>query len=502
VGAWRTQLLMCGIAVIVGREDSEAIHGMLERMRHRGPDDRGVYCRPDGSLGQVRLSIIDLDTGHQPLVDPAPGQAIVYNGEVYNFRSLRERLQPAFPFLTRTDTEVILRLYQQKGTECLEELDGMFAFAIYDNGELFLARDRLGIKPLYYGRDSQDCLVFASELKALDACHDIREFPPGHSFHSRSGFRPYYTVPRRQPLPQSTDDACSLLREVIQEAVVKRLVADVPVGVFLSGGLDSSIIAALMRREIPELHSFAVGMEGAPDLAAAREVAEHLGTHHHDYLYTADEMLQILSSVIYYLESFDMPLVRSAIPGYLVSRLAARHVKVILTGEGSDELFSGYHHLKTIENPEELSRELHRITSRLHNTNLQRTDRMSMAHSIEARVPFLDSAVIDAAASLPIEFLQPSDGKMEKWLLRTAFEGSLPPAIVWRRKQKFSEGAGSMDILTQTAEQQISDDEFAAETAAAPVVIRSKEELLYFRLFCEHYGTPSSPGLIGQTLRY
>ena len=493
---------MCGIAVIQGRHDEPALNRMLERLNHRGPDDRGTYCLPDASLGQVRLSIIDLETGHQPLVDATAGQAIVYNGEVYNFRALRERLQGTYRFHTRTDTEVILRLYQDRGAQCVEELDGMFAFAIYDNGKVLLARDRLGIKPLYYGTDVQGGVVFASELKALHACHNLREFPPGNLYDSLTGFRPYYSIPKRQPLARSIEEASGLLRKVLQEAVIKRLVADVPVGVFLSGGLDSSIIAALMREEIPDLHSFAVGMDGAPDLAAAREVARHLGTHHHEYIYTREEMLQLLSSVIYYLESFDMPLVRSAIPGYIVSGLAAKHVKVILTGEGSDELFSGYHHLKAIDSPEELSRELHAITSRLHNTNLLRTDRMSMAHSIEARVPFLDPSVIAVASSLSMQLLQPSDGQMEKWLLRKAFEGFLPPAIVWRRKQKFSEGAGSMDILRVTAEESISDKAFTEEVNEAPVTIRSKEELLYYRLFCEHHGVPSSPDLIGQTLRY
>jgi len=493
---------MCGIAVIQGRLDEPALNRMLERLSHRGPDDRGTFCSPDASLGQVRLSIIDLETGHQPLVDSAAGQAIVYNGEVYNFLTLRQRLQGAHQFHTRTDTEVILRLFQERGAQCVEELDGMFAFAIYDNGELLLARDRLGIKPLYYATDLQGNLVFASELKALHACQDIREFPPGNLYHSRTGFRRYYSIPQRRPLTRSAEEASDLLRKVLQEAVVKRLVADVPVGVFLSGGLDSSIIASLMREEIPDLHSFAVGMEGAPDLAAAREVASHLATHHHEYIYTTEEMLQLLSSVIYYLESFDMPLVRSAIPGYIVSRLAAKYVKVILTGEGSDELFSGYHHLKAIDSPQELSRELHAITSSLHNTNLLRTDRMSMAHSIEARVPFLDPSVIAVASSLSMELLRPGDGQMEKWLLRKAFEGYLPPAIVWRRKQKFSEGAGSMDILRATAEESISDEAFAEEVSQAPAMIRSKEELLYYRLFCRHHGIPSSPDLVGQTLRY
>ncbi|MGB5872504.1 MAG: asparagine synthase B [Bacteroidota bacterium] len=493
---------MCGIAVISGREDEQMLRRMMETIRHRGPDDSGTFLADGVSLGHVRLSIIDVKTGRQPIYGASGDRCIVYNGEVYNFQELRKTLEGKYRFSSSTDTEVLLHLYEELGREFIHHLDGMFAFAIYDGGELFLARDRLGIKPLYYGELDEGQLAFASETKALTECQNIREFPPGHFYTAADGFVPYYRLPRRNPMDRSTDEILRLLREKVSEAVRKRLVADVPVGVFLSGGLDSSVIAAVMKSHIPDLHSFSVGVEDSPDILASREVAAHLGTRHHEYIYDEEEMKEILPRVIYFLESFDMPLVRSAIPGYFVSRLARGFVKVILTGEGSDELFSGYHHLKKFDDPEELSRELYEITSRLHNTNLQRTDRMSMAHGIEARVPFLDAGFIDFVSTLPMDTIRAEDGRMEKWLLRKAFESDLPEHIVWRRKQKFSEGAGSVDFLAVVADAQIPDEEYTAAKAAASLPLRSKEELIYYRAYTEQFGEPSTPELVGRTLRY
>jgi len=493
---------MCGIAVITGRADEQMLRHMMESMRHRGPDDSGTFLGDEVSLGHVRLSIIDVQSGRQPIQSLCGNRCIVYNGEVYNFQELRQNLEGKYRFSSNTDTEVILHLYEELGREFIHHLDGMFAFAIYDAGELLLARDRLGIKPLYYGKLDQGELAFASEVKALKDCRDVREFPPGHFYTAADGFVPYYHLPRRNPLDRPVDEILRLLRENLTEAVRKRLVADVPVGVFLSGGLDSSIIAAVMKSHIPDLHSFSVGVQDSPDILASREVAAYLGTRHHEYIYEEEEMKEILPRVIYYLESFDMPLVRSAIPGYFVSRLARGFVKVILTGEGSDELFSGYHHLKKFDDPEELSRELYEITSRLHNTNLQRTDRMSMAHGIEARVPFLDAAFIDLVSTLPVDRIRAEDGQMEKWILRKAFESYLPEQIVWRRKQKFSEGAGSVDFLAAVADAQIADEELTAANAAAPVPLRSKEELIYYRVYADHFGEPSTADLVGRTLRY
>ncbi len=491
---------MCGIAVTIGGDDRTFLDSSLATMVYRGPDDSGEFVRPGVSLGHRRLSIIDVTGGRQPITNKAGDRAIVLNGEIYNFQSLRSELESRYPFTTHTDTEVLLHLYEEMGPRALERLSGMFAFAIYDRGQVFLARDRIGIKPLYMGtKGSQTC--FASELKCLKGCTDIKEFPPGHSYTPDSGFKRYWDLPSPRPYSLSLEQSFERVREIVQKAVERRLVADVPVGVFLSGGLDSSIIAAVMRKHHDALHSFAVGMEGSQDLASAREVAGFLGTVHHEYVYTREEMIQILPEVIYHLESFDAPLVRSSIPGFLVSRLAQPYVKVILTGEGSDELFSGYHYLKTITDSEALFRELVRITSSLHNTNLQRTDRMTMAHSLEARVPFLDPEVVEFAFSLPIRIRQASGNGIEKWFLRKAYEGMLPDGIVWRTKQKFSEGAGSSGVIERVAEETISDSEYQRERERAPVEIRSKEELTYYRLFQEHF-PDLDPALVGRTKDY
>jgi asparagine synthase (glutamine-hydrolysing) len=492
---------MCGIAVILDDKAPELLDRMLDAERHRGPDDRGVFVGPGCSLGHVRLSIIDVAGGHQPIFSQSGDTCIVFNGEIYNFRELRRQLSHKYAFRTGTDTEVVLCMYQEDGPSFVERLDGMFALAIYDRGQVLVARDRIGIKPLYYGLHNGH-VCFASEYKAMMGLTDVREFPPGHLFTAAGGFSRYYDIPVSEQKVDDVDALLPLIRSELERAVVKRLVSDVPVGVFLSGGLDSSVVAALMRAHLPNLQSFAVGMAGAEDLRAAREVAAFLGTSHFELEYDRDEMLRVLPEVIFHLESFDAPLVRSAIPGFLVSRLACRHVKVVLTGEGADELFSGYHYLKEINSPAALHQELLAITGRLHHSNLQRTDRMTMAHSVEARVPFLDHAVIALAFSIPIELKLPSRDRPEKWLLRKACETLLPEDIIWRKKQKFSEGAGSARSIEPVAEEIISDAAFEKERAAAAVAVRSKEELLYYRLFCERFGVPESEKLVGRTADY
>lgn len=491
---------MCGIAVSIGNDERSFIETSLATMIYRGPDDSGLFRQPGVTLGHRRLSIIDVSGGKQPILNEAGDAAIVLNGEIYNFKTLRGELEQRYRFTTQTDTEVLLHLYEELGPACLDRISGMFAFAIFNKGRVFLARDRIGIKPLYMGTfEGQTC--FASELKCLQGCTDLREFPPGHFYTHDEGFVRYYDLPTRQPYTLSLEESFERVRDLVRRAVERRLVADVPVGVFLSGGLDSSIIAAVMRSHHDQLHSFAVGMEGSPDLAAAREVAQFLNTTHHEYVYTREEMESILPEVIYHLESFDAPLVRSSIPGFLVSRLAQPFVKVILTGEGSDELFSGYHYLKSITDSEKLFSELVRITSGLHNTNLQRTDRMTMAHSLEARVPFLDPEVVEFAFSLPVTIRQASGDGIEKWFLRKAYEGMLPDGIVWRTKQKFSEGAGSSGVMESVADQAISDRDFSEARAKTPVEIRSKEELYYYRLFREHF-RDLPPQLVGRTKDY
>jgi asparagine synthase (glutamine-hydrolysing) len=407
---------------------------------------------------------------------------------------LRHKHLKGQPFDTRTDTETVLRLYQQYGPEFVEMLNGMFAFAISWQGELFLARDPLGIKPLYYGK-KDGSFHFASEVKALSlVTDDVREFPAGYWFHSQRGWHRFYTLEStlQEEMPLKTEeDALKNIRDSVQEAVRKRLMSDVPLGVSLSGGLDSSIISQVASQDAPGLHSFVVGVEGGEDLEASRLMAETLGTQHHEYLYTEQDMLKVLPDVVYYLESFDPALVRSAIPNFMLANMASDHVKVMLTGEGADELYAGYSYLDRYETADDLQEELVYITEALHNTNLQRGDRMSMAHGLEARVPFLDVDSVSMALSLPPEWKLQKDGRPAKDLLRRAYEGLLPDEIVYRPKMKFSKGAGSSDILAERADDKVSDSEFQREQERLQhdwdYTLPNKEALLYYHMLREHY---------------
>ncbi|MBI3948756.1 MAG: asparagine synthase B [Armatimonadetes bacterium] len=486
---------MCGIAGMYLHRSEAELQRMLAAIRHRGPDEEGTFLGREVAFGHARLSIIDLNGGRQPILGDSGETCIIFNGEIYNHAQLRAELGGTFR--TRTDTEVVLRLYEREGPACVSRLDGMFAFAIMDGADLFLARDPLGIKPLYYGHRGA-CLSFASEAKALQGRVDeICEFPAGHWFHSRLGWERYFELP--QPGAHIADWQAGALRDTLEEAVAKRLMADVPVGCFLSGGLDSSTIAALMRRHVRDLHTFAIGTPGSDDLVRAREVAEYLGTTHHEYEVTPEEIRAHLPRIIYHLESFDAALVRSAIPNYFVSRLARQHVKVVLSGEGADELFSGYDYLKRLPMGLPLEVELLAITGALHNTNLQRVDRMTMAHGLEGRVPFLDVAFLRLAFTIPPRDKLRGRRQIEKWALRHAFEGVLPPHILWRRKEKFSRGCGTADIVARQAETEISDAEFAAERSIGLWTrLHSKEELLYYRLFHRHYGENLVP-LVGRS---
>jgi len=374
----------------------------------------------------------------------------------------------------------------------------MFAFAICDEDRLFLARDPIGIKPLYYGRgtDASGAAVtaFASEMKALaDWADELHEFPAGHYFDSRTGFVLYYEVPTAPPVERSVEDHVALVRKGLEAAVASHMMSDVPVGAFLSGGLDSSVIAALARRHVDELHTFSVGLAGSRDIEAARQVAAHLGSIHHEYLMTPSEVVEKLPEIVHALESFDQDLVRSAIPTYFCSRLAAEHVKVILTGEGADELFAGYAYHKDLGDPAVLHRELGRSVSTLHNINLQRVDRLTMLHSIEGRVPFLDTGFIALALSVPgeLKLARTSDGRVvEKWVLRMACEDLLPPEIVWRTKEQFDEGSGTVDLLGGALDPLLGDIDLDRYRAATNEPVRSAEEALYHRMLCASYARP------------
>jgi asparagine synthase (glutamine-hydrolysing) len=461
---------------------------MLQKISHRGPDGQGIINLPNGSLGHARLAIIDVDGGCQPM--HVQDAWIVFNGEIYNFRELADEHLHGQILTTHSDTEILVRLYLKYGPVCVKLLRGMFAFAILRGEELFLARDPLGIKPLYYG-DDEDGFCFTSEIKALAAVTDaINEFPPGTWYHSRTGWHTYYEVqPITLPL-QSEEEAIQSIRCTLEDAVRLRMIADVPVGISLSGGLDSSIIAMLACKETMQLLSFAVGMQGSEDLMAARKMAAILGTQHHERIYTEQEILTALPKVIYHLESFDPSLVRSAIPNYFLAELASKYVKVILTGEGADEIYAGYDYLGAYQRPQALQAETVGITAALHNTNLQRADRIPMAFGLEARVPFLDVKSVALGLSLPPEWKVHGD-RPAKYLLRQAFAAGLPEEITNRPKQKFSVGAGSSSILAQKAEQAIPDAEFKSECkrllACWDYELPNKEALYYYRILRQYF---------------
>jgi len=492
---------MCGIFVIDGKHRQLQFDKSCKSLIHRGPDDFGSFFDEKAVLLHTRLSIIDLDGGKQPIFNEKADKCIICNGEIYNYTELKNELKNNHRFSTKSDSEIILHLYEDFGHNCLQMLNGMFAFAIYDNGNLFIARDRLGIKPLYYGY-IDNSIVFASELKSLKMCFRIYEFPPGHYYISKKGFEGYYKVCGAEEEYFDEEEVSSLIREKLSESVKKRMMSDVPVGVFLSGGVDSSIIAALMKENSDRLYSFSVGIEGSEDLTAARVVAKYLETEHYEYVFTESEMVDIIDEVIYYLESFDAPLVRSAIPNFFVSKLAKKYVKVVLTGEGADELFCGYNYLKMIKNDKHLKRETLRLIHSLHNINLQRTDRMTMAHSIEARVPFLDHEFVEFALKIPMSLKKANDNRIEKYILRKAFESYLPYEIIWREKLKFSEGTGFEGLFKKISEKRFSDTEFLNEKRKTSMNIRSKDELFFYKIYHKLFSYLEDFRLSGVTLDF
>jgi asparagine synthase (glutamine-hydrolysing) len=487
---------MCGITGIWGEDDKALTRLIMESLIHRGPDASGIVSRPRATLGHRRLSIMDPEGGHQPIFSEDKSIAIVSNGEIYNFPSLKEALSRSHAFSTSSDSEVPLHLYEDAGCNMVKRLDGMFAFILTDGQELFAARDPVGIKPLYYGK-SGSRKVFASELKALSGrATEVKEFPPGSFYHTRVGFQKYRSLPRAAPEERPIDQWCELIRETLERAIKKRLMSDVPLGAFLSGGLDSSIIAAVARSYMDEMHTFSVGLDGSRDLMAARMVAKHIDSIHHEYVFTRDDIQRYLPEIVFYLESFDQDLVRSAVPCYFVSRLASKYVKVILTGEGADEIFAGYSYYKAFDRTMPLHEELYRSVSSLYNINLQRVDRLTMAHSIEGRVPFLDLEMIELGQRIPSHWKirQLRNGThVEKWILRKAFEDLLPADIVWRTKEQFDEGSGTTDVLADLVDYFMPQNE-AKEHAAAHKDdrIRSHEESVYHKLLSEAYVDPST----------
>lgn len=486
---------MCGIVAEIGDPDTMRDRRMLRRLAHRGPDGEGATIVGRSWLGHRRLAIVDLDGGAQPLRTPDGDLWLVGNGEIYNHGAVRDGLATN-AFATRSDNEAALRLLHERGPRAIGQLSGMFAFvAAGRDGRFVAARDPVGIKPLYWARRNGS-VRFASEMHAFDPdwLSSVAAFPPGHYWSPQEGLVRFASaVPQDAaatlgaPSGPYPAEVLQDTREVLIKAVESQMMGDVPVGVFLSGGLDSSLVAAIAARWLRargrQLKTFAVGTPGSPDLAAARWASEYLGTEHHEWVYGPDEALASVAEVVRVIEHFDPSLMRSAVPNYMLAQLASQHVKVVLTGEGADEIFAGYEYQREISDPEELHAEVVRTIEGLHNLNLQRCDRVTMAHGLEARVPFLDRDVIAFGVRLPAAWKVAAPGEMEKRLLREAFTGWLPDGLLWRVKAQFGDGSGAASVLTRTIESGISDEEFDEERTSVDPVLRTKEELAYYRIW-------------------
>ncbi|WP_328606513.1 asparagine synthase (glutamine-hydrolyzing) [Amycolatopsis sp. NBC_00345] len=489
---------MCGI-VAWYTPSSEAVTSdvlatgpaMLARLAHRGPDDTGQARVGERAwLGHNRLSIVGPANGRQPLGETGPW-SMVCNGEIYNDAELRESL-PGHRFTTASDNESALALLAGQGPRALDRLEGMWALcAATPDGRFVAARDRLGIKPLYWAR-ADGLYYFASEMRAfpLAVQRAVEMFPPGCWWTPDDGLVRFADAVTAAPVQDGLTAAEleSRTRGVLVDSVRRHLMADVEVGVFLSGGLDSSIVAAVAAaeyaREGRRLKTFAVGVDGSPDLRAAREVAGFLGTDHHETVFDAAQAVAALDDVIASVESFDAGLIRSAVPNWFLAELASHHVKAVLTGEGADELFAGYgYYHDRHHDPATLHCELQRTIELLHGLNLQRCDRVTMAHGLEARVPFLDSRVVDHAMSLPDAVKSLDADGLEKGHLRRAFTGWLPDRLLWRPKLEFGTGSGAADLLTPYWNQHIGDAELAERRDDPVTELRSKEELAYYRAF-------------------
>ena len=498
---------MCGIIGAYGGLDPEIGGRMLDRLVHRGPDDEGTVEAGGNWLGHRRLSIVDVSGGHQPLVVGGSGGKLflVGNGEVYNHKEIHRTLSDG-GLSTRSDNEVALRLVAERGPDALQELLGMYAFLISgEDGTFIAARDPVGIKPLYWAR--RDGLArFASEMRAFDEDWQplVESFPPGHYWTPEEGLVRFgYAVPRdeeklqqfdgpSEPGAEIPEDILDLVRERLIQTVGRQMMGDVPVGVFLSGGLDSSLVAAIAanwyRQRGEKLKTFAVGLEDSPDLLAARAVAEHLDTEHHESIYTAEDAVSVLPKVVRTIESFDPSLVRSAVPNYILAGFTAKHVKVVLTGEGADEIFAGYDYLGDFHTEEDLHTELVRTVEGLHDLNLQRCDRVTMAHGLEARVPFLELDMIELGLALPAGWKLAGEDQPEKRLLRQAFDGWLPEDFLWRKKAQFGDGSGAASVLKQSMEESVTEEGFERERDEVEPPLRTREELAYYRIFADHLG--------------
>jgi len=518
---------MCSILGIFGLQPGDDLAGLrglaLERsrlQRHRGPDWSGVHADEGALLVHERLAIVDPAGGAQPIRSADGNLVLAVNGEIYNHRELEAQLASAYDFQTGSDCEVISALYREAdpGT-FLNRLNGIFAFALWDRERqrALIARDPIGVCPLYWGHDREGRLCVASEMKALAGmCADVAQFPPGHYYDSASReLVRYYDRPwRDHDVTQGVVVSPAELREAFEAAVHRQLMSDVPYGVLLSGGLDSSLVAAcaarFARRRIeeddrseawwPRLHSFAIGLEGSPDLAAAEVAAEALGTVHHGFTYTFEEGLDALPEVIRHIETYDVTTIRASIPMFLLARrIKAMGVKMVLSGEGSDEIFGGYLYFHKAPDAREFHDETVRKLDALHNYDCLRANKSMMAWGVEPRVPFLDVEFLEVAMRMDAsaKMVDREGGprrEMEKAVLREAFDGYLPESILWRQKEQFSDGVGYgwIDGLKAHAQAQVGDREFAAAAARFPHnTPQSKEAYLYRRVFEQFYPDPA-----------
>ncbi|MGJ1196572.1 asparagine synthase B [Sphingobacterium spiritivorum] len=506
---------MCGIIGAFDLKDSSEklrpqILEMSKRIRHRGPDWSGIFTSGKAILAHERLAIVDPKSGSQPLYSPDGQIVLAVNGEIYNHKELRATL-PDYEFSTNSDSEVVLALYQAKGPSFIEDLNGIFAFALYDaSKDIFLvARDHMGIIPLYYGTDEQGQFFVSSELKSLEGfCTQMDQFPPGHYLYSTDGLSPQRWYQRDWDAYDTVKDAdtdIDKLRTALEDAVHRQLMSDVPYGVLLSGGLDSSVIAAITKKFAskriesgdqeeawyPQLHSFAVGLKGAPDLIAAQRAADHIGTIHHEINFTIQEGLDAIRDVIYHLETYDVTTIRASTPMYLLARvIKSMGIKMVLSGEGSDELFGGYLYFHKAPNAQEFHEETVRKLKKLYLYDCLRANKSLAAWGVEGRVPFLDKEFIDVAMTINPKDKMIKDGRMEKWVVRKAFEDYLPESIAWRQKEQFSDGVGYswIDTLKAQAEEKVSDAEFATAADRFPVnTPKNKEEFLYRTIFESHF---------------
>ncbi|HAB27183.1 MAG: asparagine synthase B [Xanthomarina sp.] len=506
---------MCGIVCAFNlKQKSEDLRPqileMAKKIRHRGPDWSGIYSNDKVIMAHERLAIVDPASGKQPLLSEDKNVVLAANGEIYNHRDLRKQLKTVYNFQTESDCEVILALYKEKGIGFLDDLNGIFGFAIYDvvEDEYLVARDHMGIIPLYIGWDQNGTFYVASELKALEGvCAKIELFPPGHYLSSKDGkFVKWYSREWTAFDAVKENKTCiAEIKEALEAAVHRQLMSDVPYGVLLSGGLDSSITSAIAKKYSqkrietddaseawwPQLHSFSVGLEGSPDLAAAKKVAAHIGTVHHEIKFTIQEGLDAIRDVIYQLETYDVTTVRASTPMYLMARvIKSMGIKMVLSGEGADELFGGYLYFHKAPNAKEFHEETVRKLSKLHQYDCLRANKSLAAWGIEGRVPFLDKVFMDVAMKINPQDKMIGNERMEKWVLRKAFEDMLPESVAWRQKEQFSDGVGYswIDTLKEVVAAEVTDEQLANAKYKFPIQTpTSKEEFYYRSIFAEHF---------------